>query len=1370
MRAMFSRSGRLFLAVGMLIGLGAPLGSGAGASLAAAPLQQEPQWIWSPADEHNPNAIGGTCYFRRIFDLTQPESGEVQITADESYELFVNGRQVAGGKNWRVLDVHDVTKYLTPGRNVVAIKATKTTAGPAGIAARVLVKAAGNTSVGYLSNASWRTSRQEFPQWSAARFNDVQWLPARMIGQLGVVKPWLDEVQTAGGAGSGRFTIAREFRVEPVASPKETGSLLTMAFNEFGEILAAREEGPLLLLRSSPPGGLTDKATVFCDKVKNVQGILPLNGQVFVIGAGPEGSGLYRISDSDDADATSDPPRDGAKSEPAKPEKPESLKSDSKKSDSTKPERIKSVPAKPHALKAEPIEDDATTGDKDHPDADKNEPTKGANGKKIDRMLAPVSYLEYKDAAPKKVELLLKFTGEMVEHGPHVPVLGPDGLIYVLIGDHTKVEKPDDPASPHHHYYEGDLVGPRYEDPNGYGVGVKAPGGQILRTDIDGKIVEVFAGGLRNPYSMTFSRGGELFTSDSDMEWDIGLPWYRPTRALHVVPGGEYGWRSGWAVWPEYYFDSLPAVANTGPGSPTGMVAYNHVMFPRRFHDSLFVGDWARGRILNLKLKSHGAGFTATSSVFLEGKPLNITGLGVGPDGNLYFCAGGRETEGGVYRIVWSGQVPDELTKLPEGVAGAVRQPQIDSAWGRQTVATIKQKLGADWDRQIKLYVMNAKNTSDTRCRALDLMQLVGPFPSTKQLVQLSRDVDADLRAKAVYLMGLHADDSTQTRLVELLHDTSPAVQRLACESLARAGQQAAWLDLAPLLKSNDRFVAWSATRLLERLPKQDWQEQALKTSHARVFIQGALAMLVVDPDRATAEAVLARAQTLMASYLSDGDFLDVLRVMQLALERGKIAPADAVDLRKRLADEYPSKDRVLNRELVRLLAYLQDNSANERIVEQLQSDLPLEEKLHLALYARFIPEWSTQQKLALLKFFETARAIKGGHSYAGYIENTSRDFFAGLTEAERKLVLADGVKWPSSALSVLAKLPDHPDADTLRQIEQLDRRMSRVDGEPAQKLGIGIVAVLGHSGDPAAMRYLRDVYQKDPERRGYIAMSLAEYPDAENWPLLVQSLSTVDGAFAQQVLTKLATVDKTPEGPEPIRQAILRGLKLKENGGQLAIALLEKWTSKKVGEPQDSFDAKLASWQKWFAETYPDQPEAKLPEDSTANRWTSEELISFLNSADGGKGNAQRGAVVYAKAQCIKCHRFGERGDGIGPDLTTVSRRFQKREILESVLFPSQVISDQYASKSVLRTDGRTVWGLVAEQADGSLVVTQSDATKVSVAKDEIDAVTPIKKSAMPEGLLNTLTLEEIADLFAYLNQTPDTKVTRRPAIVTPH
>ncbi len=121
--------------------------------------------------------------------------------------------------------------------------ATKTETGAAGMAAKVLVKSAGDTYVSYVTNTSWKTAQKEFVGWTQSRFNETQWLPARDIGRFGIVKPWLDESVLAGGSANGRFKIAPEFRVEPVASAQDTGSLIAMAFNEFGELLAGAKMG-----------------------------------------------------------------------------------------------------------------------------------------------------------------------------------------------------------------------------------------------------------------------------------------------------------------------------------------------------------------------------------------------------------------------------------------------------------------------------------------------------------------------------------------------------------------------------------------------------------------------------------------------------------------------------------------------------------------------------------------------------------------------------------------------------------------------------------------------------------------------------------------------------------------------------------------------------------------------------------------------------------------------------------------------------------------------------------------------------------------------------------------------------------------------
>ena len=188
---------------------------------------------------------------------------------------------------------------------------------------------------------------------------------------------------------------------------------------------------------------------------------------------------------------------------------------------------------------------------------------------------------------------------------------------------------------------------------------------------------------------------------------------------------------------------------------------------PVRYHNAMFACDWAQGRILVVKFKPAAGTYEASSEVFLEGRPLNVTDIEVAPDGWLYFCTGGRGTDGGIYRVVWTGKVPPRGPF--KGAVAAIRQPQLDSAWSRQEIATIQQELGPEWDKQLIGMAENVKNLPDDRARALDMMQLLGPFPTTQMLVKLSNDKSPEVRAKAVYLMGLHSDETPDATLVKML-------------------------------------------------------------------------------------------------------------------------------------------------------------------------------------------------------------------------------------------------------------------------------------------------------------------------------------------------------------------------------------------------------------------------------------------------------------------------------------------------------------------------------------------------------------------------------------------------------------------------
>jgi putative heme-binding domain-containing protein len=102
------------------------------------------------------------------------------------------------------------------------------------------------------------------------------------------------------------------------------------------------------------------------------------------------------------------------------------------------------------------------------------------------------------------------------------------------------------------------------------------------------------------------------------------------------------------------------------------------------------------------------------------------------------------------------------------------------------------------------------------------------------------------------------------------------------------------------------------------------------------------------------------------------------------------------------------------------------------------------------------------------------------------------------------------------------------------------------------------------------------------------------------------------------------------------------------------------------------------------------------------------------------------------------------------------------RKEILESILFPSHVISDQYAAKTIITSDGKSYTGIVAPGATETAVLLRTG-EKIIVANDDIEAKSPSRISAMPDGLLNDLSLTEISDLFAYLGVLPPPSVAER-------
>lgn len=294
-----------------------------------------------------------------------------------------------------------------------------------------------------------------------------------------------------------------------------------------------------------------------------------------------------------------------------------------------------------------------------------------------------------------KVELLRGYTERAGEHGPHDVVASPDGeSIYVVVGNQTPLTEFTSNHVPP--VWQEDILLPRI-----YGKGFMrdalAPRGWIAKVSLDGKKWELITTGFRNEYSAAFNHQGDLFTYDADMEWDMSLPWYRPTRVCQVLSGSEFGWRNGSAKWPVRWEDSVPPVRDIGPGSPTGVQFGYGAKFPAKYQEAFFICDWSYGKMYAVHLRPEGAGYASDVEEFLSAQPLPLTDLIVNPkDGALYFTIGGRKTQSALYRVLYTGTedlAPKPMPLVGEGDTlhhlrrrleafhGAPDAKAIDAAW-----------------------------------------------------------------------------------------------------------------------------------------------------------------------------------------------------------------------------------------------------------------------------------------------------------------------------------------------------------------------------------------------------------------------------------------------------------------------------------------------------------------------------------------------------------------------------------------------------------------------------------------------------------------------------------------------------------------
>ncbi len=637
----------------------------------------------------------------------------------------------------------------------------------------------------------------------------------------------------------------------------------------------------------------------------------------------------------------------------------------------------------------------------------------------------------------------------MGDHGPHAIRRAPDGSVMLLIGNNTYVGEPfpanqptdaavDKAASPNwHNVGEERQFLPQFNDPrfgNSTRLGVHAT---VWRLQPDNR-VSLFYSGMRNPYDFAFNLAGEAFTFDSDMEWDVNAPWYREVRTVHMIPGGDAGYRNGTGKFQDEYFDALPALRHLRRGSPVGVETYQSYAYPASFFDNLFEADWSRGRLLYTALTPAGGTYTGREDLaeFVHGEPMPITDMEVGPDGNMYLTTGGAAGQGGLYRVSWTGTRPTQPDMT--GILAVVRQPQPLSSFGWAAIERAKASMGARFATELEALARNA--TAATRDRVQAVLELQRHDPANRDglLQALVKDRQAEVRAAAVYVASLHRTDAAKAVAASALKDTSAFVQRRAAEAIVRQGLTASSPSFAPvgdvyaLLRSPDRFVRYAGRLALEHTPRATWMPMVFAETNVVALTEGLLAIANTMPavaQTSDAQAIFDKLIPLMArTTLPVDERIRVLRTFEVTvaqLPAGSVTDDVKTRVHAALIKQMPAappagtwtsctsktapaatcNQYLLVHHLAKVLAHTGKPDVVTRIFAVMppgDEDQPGQIDLMYSLQV-IDSGWASNEKERAISWYAKASKWRGGSTFAGHVLNIFEATVDAFTEAEKQ-------------------------------------------------------------------------------------------------------------------------------------------------------------------------------------------------------------------------------------------------------------------------------------------------------------------------------------------------------------------------------
>jgi quinoprotein glucose dehydrogenase len=863
-------------------------------------------------------------------------------------------------------------------------------------------------------------------------------------------------------------------------------------------------------------------------------------------------------------------------------------------------------------------------------------------------------------------------------HDFHGLRFGPDGKLYMSVGDRGC------------HIETGGRVVALHDE------------GGVLRCNPDGSDLEIVATGLRNPQELAFNDVGDLFTVDNNA--NVGGDNGETARIVHIVEGGDGGWRIGYqhlpdggpwereGLWKGQAAYQMPLVGHLAHG-PAGLTHYPGTGLPAKYEGCFLLCDFPGG-VHSFRLKPKGASYElAGSEHFLW--ELFATDVEVGVDGAVYvtdWVQGFEKSQKGrIFRVADPALAKDarvlEVRRLLSEGMGARSLDELATLLGH---ADQRIRLAAQVElaeRREEATLANVAGQPGPSLGRLHAIWGLGQIRAADRTIPLLDDPDAEVRAQSARVLGDGRVAAAGDALIARLKDASPRVRYHAAMALGKLKHAKATAPLVEMIREND-----DRDRLLR---------------HA-----GATALAGIGD----VDAMLAAAQ---------GAPVPVRLAVVLALRRmGRWEIRDFLeDPELRFEAARAINDAPIPEGMRKLSMQIMKSDCPRPVLSRaINASFRLGDA---GMLARFIggtlePPESRAEALRALADWERP---------------SGRDRILGVW---RPLEPRDPQPARDALLSVLSDVLKSPQLGL--RVEALRAAAALGVGDPDQlralagkgndaPLRVEALKALAARGDPALAAAVREALGDDDEAlRGDVVR-------------LIPKAKLADGVA---LLERAAT----QEGPLRVRQAALRALGESAAEADAVLARLldrllsDAWPSPLRLELLEAAGRRSSPEVRDRAAKF----EAARKKDDPLSPWRE-----CLEGGDPVPGRYLFWVRVHAS--CHQCHRIGDEGGTAGPPLTGVGSRLSREQLLESLIFPSKTIAAGYETVAVLLETDAVETGRVVRESDAELVLLGPDGRERAIPKKSIKKARR-GLSAMPDDIGRLLTRRELRDLVEYLSE----------------